>query len=101
MAQKVDLGRLELPEPLETFVPRTLASQGFKPLPVSERHAIRVAALPRHHDDLVDRLLVAQAQVEGLTLVTADPQLLQYDVETLWAGSRAPGRSRSPRRSST
>jgi len=98
MAQKVDLGRLELPEPLETFVPRTLAAQDFKPLPVTERHAMRVAALPGHHDDLVDRLLIAQAQLEGLTLVTADPQLLRYDVETLWAGSRAPAGSRRVRR---
>ena len=50
---------------------------------VSIEHALAVGGLPPHHRDPFDRTLVAQAQVEGLTLVTADPRILQYDVTTI------------------
>jgi PIN domain nuclease of toxin-antitoxin system len=45
--------------------------------------ALRVAALPPHHRDPFDRLLIAQAQIEGLTILTADPQFAEYDVERI------------------
>lgn len=59
--------------------------QGFQELPVSGRHALAVRDLPRHHRDPFDRMLVAQAGVEGLTLVTADRVLSAYDVPVLLA----------------
>ena len=52
-------------------------------LPISHAHALRVSALPRHHDDPFDRLIVAQAQLEDLTVITADPAFDRYDVPVL------------------
>lgn len=54
-------------------------------LPVTHAHALHVATLPHHHGDPFDRLLVAQAQLEKLTIVTVDPQIQRYDVEVLLA----------------
>lgn len=59
------------------------AEQGFRELPVTGRHAVAVRDLPLHHRDPFDRMLVAQAVVEGLTLVTADRALARYDVPVL------------------
>jgi PIN domain nuclease of toxin-antitoxin system len=57
---------------------------GFDPMPVTAIHAAAVERLPWHHRDPFDRLLVAQASVEGCMLVTADRRLGEYPVETLW-----------------
>lgn len=72
-------------------------------LPVTVRHAEAAALLPPHHRDPFDRMLVAQAQVEGLSLVSRDPAVRQYQVTVLWApeaqAPRAPYRvRRKPRR---
>ena len=77
----VSLGRLERTDTMEAGV---LAS-GFEKLLVTFSHAERAAALPPHHRDPFDRMLVAQAQAEGLTFVTHDRLLAPYDVEILWA----------------
>jgi PIN domain nuclease of toxin-antitoxin system len=82
---KYRLGKLELPEPPERLVPSRLARDGVIPLPVTVDHALRVAALPDLHRDPFDRLLVAQAQLEGLVLVTADPAIAAYGAEILRA----------------
>jgi len=70
-------------------VPRELAEQvvdeGFEALPITFRHASAAAALPRHHGDPFDRVLVAQAQLEALILVTRDRRLALYGVPTLAA----------------
>ena len=81
MAIKYRLGRLPLPEPPATFVPPRLLRDGIEPLSVSHTHAAHVAQLPDHHRDPFDRILVAQAICEGLTLMTADRQLHAYPVE--------------------
>ena len=60
-----------------------LEQSEFEPLPISWAHAERACALPPHHRDPFDRLLVAQAQMEGLTLVTRDRHLSLYDVGIL------------------
>jgi PIN domain nuclease of toxin-antitoxin system len=62
----------------------TLSRLGFDPMPVTAIHAQAVEALPWHHRDPFDRLLVAQASVEGCTLVSADRRLRRYAVELLW-----------------
>jgi PIN domain nuclease of toxin-antitoxin system len=80
-AIKVSLGRLELPDTVEAGV---LAS-GFEKLLISFSHAEHAASLPHHHRDPFDRMLVAQAQAEGLTLVTHDRLLAPYDIDILWA----------------
>lgn len=62
-----------------------LAACGFEELAITAAHAAAATRLPPHHSDPFDRMLVAQAQAESLTLVTADEQLLVYDVTTLRA----------------
>lgn len=59
------------------------AEQGFRELPVSGQHAVAVRNLPLHHRDPFDRMLVAQAGIEGLTLMTADRDLTVYDIPIL------------------
>jgi PIN domain nuclease of toxin-antitoxin system len=81
VAIKIGLGRLR---PSRT-VEQAVEESGFLELPITFRHAERVAALPAHHRDPFDRLLVAQAEVEGLTLVTRDPVFGRYDVERIEA----------------
>jgi PIN domain nuclease of toxin-antitoxin system len=61
-----------------------LQASDIASLPIALSHVLTGAALPPHHRDPFDRLLVAQAQVEGLTLVTGDPALRAYDVDILW-----------------
>jgi PIN domain nuclease of toxin-antitoxin system len=80
-AIKVSVGRLELPDTVEAGV----IASGFEKLLITFSHAERAAALPPHHRDPFDRMLVAQAQAEGLTLVTHDRVLESYDVEILWS----------------
>lgn len=90
IAIKYALGKLKLPEPPSRFVPERIARQAMVPLAVEHSHALRVSELPRHHEDPFDRLLVAQAQLEKATMLTADPLFLLYDVDILWAGAGAP-----------
>lgn len=95
IAIKFSLGKLRLPEPPETFVPSRVATLSMVSLPVHLGHALRVALLPHHHRDPFDRLLVAQSQIEGLPLMTADAAIAAYDIEVIWAGrGRAPRHSR-------
>jgi PIN domain nuclease of toxin-antitoxin system len=79
-------GKLLLPEEPETYVPRRLERQGVSGLAIEHRHALHAAALPPHHRDPFDRLLIAQAELEELVLLTADRQLEPYSgIELLWA----------------
>ncbi len=84
MAIKQSLGKLRLPAPLERFLPEQMAANGFQQLEIDFRHVAQVATLPFHHRDPFDRLLVAQAVVEELTLVSADPVFDAYGVTRLW-----------------
>lgn len=70
-------------DPLETWVPRLRDEWGIQPLPITFEHAIAVRSLPPHHNDPFDRMLVAQAQCENLTLVTVDPAITAYNVRTI------------------
>jgi len=79
-AIKLALGRLRLPDRFETGV----VDSGFERLLISFAHAERAGGLPVHHSDPFDRMLVAQAQAEGLTLVSHDRRLAPYDVDVLW-----------------
>lgn len=86
IAIKASLGKLHLPEPPEKFMPRRMAALDILGLPVEHAHALRVFDLPWHHRDPFDRILIAQAQLESLSILTADPVFGAYDVATLWAG---------------
>ena len=81
---KVTQGRLTLPDEPAEYLRSRLIANGFESLPIDLPHALRAATLPRIHGDPIDRLLVAQAQIEGLALLTADPAIGRYDVETIW-----------------
>ena len=79
-AIKAALGRLVYPDTIEAGV----EASGFEKLGITLDHAERAGALPRHHADPFDRMLVAQALAEGLTLVTNDRTLRRYGVSILW-----------------
>ena len=81
IALKRALGKLRVEESVVDHV----QSGGFEPLPISLAHAERAGALPSHHRDPFDRMLVAQAQLEHLHVVTRDPAFDAYDVKVLRA----------------
>ena len=85
IAIKHALGKLRLPEPPQRYVPARLDALRTTPLPIDQSHALRVAALPAHHRDPFDRMLVAQAQLEDLPLLTADPIFARYEVTVIAA----------------
>ena len=85
IAIKFALGKLPLPEPPAQYVPSRLQTSGTKALSVEQRHALHVATLPQHHRDPFDRLIVAQAELENLPVLTSDPAIMHYDVETIAA----------------
>lgn len=80
VAIKHGLGKLDAPADLLV----QLEKAGVNLLPITARHADRVGTVPMHHQDPFDRLLVAQAETEGLTLVSADAAMRHYDIELLW-----------------
>jgi PIN domain nuclease of toxin-antitoxin system len=84
MAIKVGLQRLELPSSVDRFVSEQMAANAFEPLPIGLGHAGDVARLPFHHRDPFDRLLVAQALGEGLSIVSAGPVFGKYGVNRIW-----------------
>lgn len=83
IAIKYALGRLPLPEAPGVFLPSHLQSTGATPIPISTEDTYGVAALPHHHRDPFDRLLIAQARNRDLTIVSLDSQFAQYDVALL------------------
>ena len=76
---KKGLGKLVAPDDLDAVV----EEEGFTHLPISFFHGEQAGALPDHHKDPFDRMLVAQAQAEGLVIVTRDPAIHRYGVRTL------------------
>ena len=84
MAIKVNLGKLTVEGPLGSYLSKHLVDVAVEVLPVSLRHAVGVADLPNHHRDPFDRLIVAQALAEGIPVLTADPLVTRYPVETIW-----------------
>ncbi|MEE2845575.1 MAG: type II toxin-antitoxin system VapC family toxin [Gemmatimonadota bacterium] len=83
IAIKMGLRKLELPGPPDVVVPQMVEHSRVTPLPVLHTHALRVAQLPPHHRDPFDRLLVAQAQMEQVPIMTADPKFAHYGVEVM------------------
>ena len=83
MAIKTSLGRLTLPAPASEYVADKVQN-GLRVLPIDWPHAAAVERLPFHHRDPFDRLLVAQAQLDHLPIVTKDPIFRQYGVRVVW-----------------
>ncbi|MCJ7545648.1 MAG: type II toxin-antitoxin system VapC family toxin [Deltaproteobacteria bacterium] len=84
IAIKVKLGRLTLPDMPERFIPQQLRINNIQSLPIEMNHALHISALPPHHRDPFDRMLVVQAQRERLPILTADPLIAKYTVEIVW-----------------
>ena len=76
-------GKLPLPEPPEDFVPELCRRLRLTVLPIELPHALRAGALPALHRDPFDRMLVAQAQIADVPIMTVDPKIARYDVEVL------------------
>jgi PIN domain nuclease of toxin-antitoxin system len=80
IAIKSALGKLEVPPDLEAEI----GLRGFSHLPFHFRHGAALSSLPVHHQDPFDRMLIAQAMLEGLTIITHDRKFAAYPVEVLW-----------------
>lgn len=83
IAIKYALGKLQLPLEPSRYVPDRLARTQTLELPITHAHALRVAELPPHHRDPFDRLLIAQAQIEELRIMTSDQHFHAYAVQVL------------------
>jgi PIN domain nuclease of toxin-antitoxin system len=84
MAIKISMGKLRIAEPLEQFIPQQLLVNSLRQLDITFRHVTGVATLPFHHKDPFDRLLVSQALLEGMPVLSADKAFDAYDVERVW-----------------
>ncbi|MBD2564238.1 MULTISPECIES: type II toxin-antitoxin system VapC family toxin [Nostoc] len=82
---KVAIGKLPLPDPLDSYISSRMAQLGMRSLEITASHALQAAALPLHHRDPFDRMLIAQAQIEEMTLVSADSMFNKYDISLVWA----------------
>jgi PIN domain nuclease of toxin-antitoxin system len=84
IAIKARLGKLQLPEELASFLTAQLVRNHVTILSIHLSHTLHVYTLPALHRDPFDRLLVAQSQLEQLPILTADPLIQQYSVQTIW-----------------
>jgi PIN domain nuclease of toxin-antitoxin system len=78
------IGRLPLPEPADRLVPRLRDRHGVDTLPIDEESTLHLTRLPAIHRDPFDRMLVCQAIVHGMTLLTPDPLIARYPARILW-----------------
>lgn len=77
-------GRLRLPDALERFLSDPIEEAGFRVLSLEPRHVLALPELPQIHGDPFDRMLVAQALVEEMSVVTGDPAIARYPVDVVW-----------------
>jgi len=86
IAIKYALGTLALPKPPSQFVPNALGALAIRSLEITHFHCFIAGELPPHHRDPFDRMLIAQARLENMTLLTADRTLFKYEVKTMFCG---------------
>jgi PIN domain nuclease of toxin-antitoxin system len=84
IAIKYAAGRLTLPERPERYIPAMRAERGIAALAIDEESTLHASRLPALHRDPFDRLLVSQAIVHGMTILTPDPIISQYPARTFW-----------------
>ncbi len=84
IAIKVSLGKWILHQPYQDFMDVCLNKYGFTILPIEPKHTAALTTLPYHHKDPFDRLIVAQAIVEGIPVISADSQLDAYGITRIW-----------------
>ena len=85
---KVAIGKLPLPEQIDDYIFARITQLGARSLEITASHALRAAALPLHHRDPFDIMLIAQAQNEDIIIMSADSMFNQYEVSVLWAASK-------------
>lgn len=85
IAIKVSIGKLELPGPMDAFMSEQIQLDAIDVLGIELRHILRVVTLPHYHRDPFDRMLIAQAMVESLPVLTADSLLRPYGAALIWA----------------
>lgn len=86
IAIKAGTGKLVLPERPSEFVIRAIQLMSLRSLDITHSHVAALEKLPNYHRDPFDRMLIAQAQAEGLVLLTADHNFEKYAVKTFWCG---------------
>ena len=84
IAIKISLGKLNLKQPYEIFIPQQLALNGIGILNITLEHTAAITTLPFHHRDPFDRLLVVQSKIEKMNLVSIDSAFDAYQVERIW-----------------
>ncbi len=84
IAIKTQSGKLRLPEDAANYVRSRSAHYGMEILPIHLTHALALQSLPSLHRDPFDRILIAQSQIENLPILTADPAIRGYPVDTIW-----------------
>lgn len=84
MAIKLGTRKLILAEPFPDFIQHAVFDNGFAVLPIEPRHCLPLVSLPRHHNDPFDRLMIAQAMVENMPIVSIDPAFDPHPVQRLW-----------------
>lgn len=84
IAIKAGLGRLPIPAPVRNFVPRQMMQNRIGLLPVALDHALEAGSLPHHHRDPFDRMLVVQARMEEMPIISADAELDRYGIDRVW-----------------
>jgi PIN domain nuclease of toxin-antitoxin system len=84
IAIKISIGKLTLHHPYEDFLDVCLNQYGFTILPIEPKHTAALIALPFHHKDPFDRLLIAQAMTEGIPIIGEDPVFDAYPIKRLW-----------------
>lgn len=81
---KAKTGKLPLPEPPPQFIQACLTANSFESLAIDLSHALQIHHLSDHHKDPFDRILIAQAQVENIPILTIDHLIVQYPIQTIW-----------------
>jgi PIN domain nuclease of toxin-antitoxin system len=87
IAIKFALGTLALPKPPSQFVPNAIGLLALRSLDVTHLHSLVAGELPSHHCDPFDRMLIAQARLENLVLLTSDRTFLKYEVKIILCGN--------------
>ena len=84
IAIKLSIGKIALLQPFGQLIPEQLQKNGIKVLPIELKHLSAMIALPFHHRDPFDRLIIAQGVAEGLPVISSDSMFSKYNVEILW-----------------
>jgi PIN domain nuclease of toxin-antitoxin system len=84
IAIKIRLGKYTIPTPFEDFIVKAIGDNGFEILPIEPKHAAALTSMPFHHKDPFDRMIIAQALVEGVSIIGCDLAFDAYSVTRIW-----------------